>query len=242
MIPAALIFPITVIVLMILGGGLVVTFILLNMRAHELTLYEVLGDGRSIEKKYKMLERMSKKSQEMVWISVPWQKKVWVEAPKTENVNMTDKGKKAAHARIAKKHEKGMIEVVWLRPDIIGNLNFKPLSHSAKNTIRNEYTEAYKERNEGFSFEKLAKAAFTGAVLVIIVMGLIMAPDIMGKVNSIQSTYLEWTSDMKEIQARQAQIMEAIGADLEGQGLEVKLVQTLKQQQGDEVNVTEQGE
>jgi len=237
-----LIVPITLMIIALLVGGGVIAFILISMRAHELTLYEVLGDGRSIENKYKMIEKMSKRSRELVWVSVPWQKRLWMEAPKTENANISSKGKKCAHAKLAKRHEQGMIEVEWLKPDITNELDFKPLSHSAKNTIRNEYIESHKERNVGFSVEKLAKFAFTAMLLVIVLTGVIMAPDIIGKVNKIQSQYLEWSENVKEIQARQAQMAKALGTDLSDSGLKVKLIQTAKPQQGGSVNVTEQGE
>lgn len=226
------------IIFALLVGGLVIGYIMINMRAHSLVLYEKIGDNRCIEKKYKMLEKLSKGTKEKVWVSVPWQPKVWVEAPKGENVNISAKGKKCAHGRLGKVHEKGMIEVQWLKPDINGDLDFQPLNHTAKNTIRNEVTESEKERNAGFSWRELQNTLVIGGILVIIVMGLIFVPKGLEQYQKVQQNQIEWTEQTKELQARNAQIMKILGEDLEEHNLDIELTQTAKEQTGQEVNST----
>lgn len=91
---SSIIFPIVIMVIFLIFGIMAITGILCYMRSNRLVIRRDV-DGKSIIDGYFwMLPRKSKKDGTVYWVSVPWQRKLKIQEPPNEVMDINNRGKK----------------------------------------------------------------------------------------------------------------------------------------------------
>jgi hypothetical protein len=205
------------------------------MRAHRLIIRDPTNKNHFINE-YLMVEVKDKETKETRWRSVFWQKKIEVEKPPAEAIEVRSKGRKFAECywisqgQVCWIKDKGVQiketttkEGVksWNIIDTDGKGNediiatFSPMNVTQRQALINQVKKSIQiSKNKNWTPDKVIAFASVGILGIIIVCAMIFGGDIYKYHLQAQQKTMDSLDKLGEITAHQALIAKAIGTEL----------------------------
>jgi len=225
---ASYVIPILVMLFTLVFGGVGVAFIIVFIKSHRLRLRTVINGKKHIED-YWVMEKKDKTTGDIYWKSVWFQKSIKTELPPNDIRDVGKKGKFYAELYVIGLSADGTIEGVWLKDDadlsddklklLSKNENvkdaLKPFSVTQRAFATRQFKKAEERRANKWDVQKIANIAFLGMFMIVIIVGIIYAPDILENQARVETAKVEWMDRANEIADRQLAITTAMGVKVE---------------------------
>ena len=91
---SGIILPILMMAIFVIGGIIAITVILCYMRSNRLVIRRDIAGKSIIDGYFWMLPKKSKEDGTIYWVSVPWQKKIRIQEPPDDVMDINNRGKK----------------------------------------------------------------------------------------------------------------------------------------------------
>jgi len=236
---ASYVIPIIVLLMSLIFGAGAIAFIIVFIKSHRLRLRNVVNGKKYIED-YWMMEHKDKTTGDIYWKSVFFQKSIKTELPPNTIRDVGKKGKFYAELYVTGTSADGTIEGIWMKDNMdeaddklkLSNGELvkdvlKPFSVTQRAFATRQFKKAEERRANKWDIQKIANIAFLGLFMIVLIIGIIYAPDILENQAKVEGAKVEWMKKANEITDRQLAITNAMGVKVEN--WDVVVSQSVKQ-------------
>ena len=217
-----------------------IAFIITFIKSHRLRLRYVVNDKKYVED-FWVMEHSDKDTGDLYWKSVFFQKKIITEKPPSSILDVGKKGKFYAELYVTGQGADGTLEGVWIYDSTDINKDtiileedgtkmaetFKPFSTTQRAFATRQFKKADERRSKRWDLQKIANIATASMLFIVILMGIIFAPDILDKQRQIENSRLSWLDKANDLTNKQLAITNAMGVKVEN--WDVVVSQSVKQ-------------
>jgi hypothetical protein len=239
------------ILMAIIIGGVALSVIVTFMRGHRFRVRDALSKNKYI-RDYLMVEKKEKETGIIWWKSAWWQRRIVIPEPPQEAICVGARGKKYVEGyRVSED------EFIWISDrgiklrmengrliaeDILDDGKYKkidsfnPFTAVQRQVLVNQRIKAIEISKKKWSTAEIMGIVSMGALMIVIVVGMIFGSDILKAYNNVQKTSVEITANQAEITKNQALLMQALGVNVDQ--LKVSTTQSPGAKQNTGIQVT----